>query len=741
MLHALTTCVENYDATTVATHSVSLWEALKVEVNNAQETDLVDNSLLLIGLLARRTAHASQSSLTSYLKPILRECNAHFDDAPTKQSQLSGRILASLVRASNESADFVLTATLPVLLKLFDSAPSTIKQRGLVEVFNQILSATGNISGHDPDLDTASSKHVPPILTQHAPDIFMRLLRIIDTAPTTEVSLRTEALKALCALALIPTVLSRHDIDRLLDSLNETAQSKATSGHDSVVDCATTALLTLAHEYDPAIIDRVVPALYAQLPDSPTADDLSYQMPLELMARLSVEPQVAETIFQRVKNKLFAAQRQPAPVMYMRALLSAILYIFTTGAPRRENGVISPEYYWQFIKPFMDDHWTAMGSDRADNVSTDLLARICLTIISPQSSHVQNQIRGSLEEADAKHSLLDPTSQAMQSIIFSTYLYAAFQRDTLETRMIEQRLASLIALALSSDAGITTSYALRHITIIANKFLPTADVQTVLSRCGADSSALLGGDEAHSLAAVHVAFAVLKGLIPRSDMRAITNSYLAALSRLLSSETLGTDTARRFGTLLAPDMLLTKTNHCILNNLYRQRIYNQLLAILRSHLDDPKSGSQKTYIAALCSVLPLLPYSIISPSVESIATILLRALDINDSKLAGTSTGSLTVLESVLLFDSQMLSSHAGSLVSRLLATSTDTSNSSQCRLRALRCLKVLPTQFAREVNLPYRKSIITGLLPALDDRRREVRAEAVGCRMAWNDLDAEDDV
>lgn len=69
--------------------------------------------------------------------------------------------------------------------------------------------------------------------------------------------------------------------------------------------------------------------------------------------------------------------------------------------------------------------------------------------------------------------------------------------------------------------------------------------------------------------------------------------------------------------------------------------------------------------------------------------------------------------------------------------------NKQKVRLTSLRCLRLFPTKIKDSILLPLRAKVVNGLMPALDDPKRNVRKEAVECKAAWvrlDELDDEDD-
>lgn len=118
-----------------------MWDALKFEVLAAQEDDLAVEALKALGLIAASFSTGFEGPLNAYLRPIIKECNEHLEDAPTKQSQSAGKILHAVSSAAPVVADRIAKGVLPTLFELFKSSQSISKRRGLLEVFNDVVKA------------------------------------------------------------------------------------------------------------------------------------------------------------------------------------------------------------------------------------------------------------------------------------------------------------------------------------------------------------------------------------------------------------------------------------------------------------------------------------------------------------------------------------------------------------------------------------------------------------------------
>lgn len=381
--------------------------------------------------------------------------------------------------------------------------------------------------------------------------------------------------------------------------------------------------------------------------------------------------------------------------------------------------------------------------------SVEIIARICNLIIRPQSGHVQNQVYASFEPLFDSLRAEQPTPEAEASqrkgsklgVIASLHLHAAFQRDTIGPETVNKLLAVLTEISLSkNETHHVRQDALRHVSLLVNKFVSPTVLEQTVKGLSIDHQSLLGNPSSVSSEAVLLAFAITKGIVIQGKSQKVATAYLQRLLELLGDLDYGSVTARGFGGLLAEDDVLSKQNHCVISGLYKQRTYNQIYTAVGNAVKVADAVAKQNYLAALSGILKCLPYSVIQPSLQTIAPLLLQSLDVSDHSYHGVKAATLATLESVLLHDAVVVSEHIASLITRLLNSTAVPSNSPDVRSGALRCLKLMPIQLKLEAVMPYRRQVIKRLLACLDDKKRVVRAEAVRCRTNWLGLDQGDE-
>ncbi|TKA83517.1 hypothetical protein B0A55_00499 [Friedmanniomyces simplex] len=734
VLQALQACIADYEAKTINLYSVTLWDALKFEVLNVQEEDLAEEALKALALIAAKFSDYGEGPLNAYLRPVIKECNEHLEDAPTKQSEAAGRILHALVGSAPQAADKVSKGILPVLFALYNGSESITKRRGLLEALNQITAAHVKLTEQHPGTDCRA-------LQTFAGDAVDAMIRALISAPKSEVSFRMASLTGVAQLVSVPGVLSDKQIDQAVDTVTNLVLHEQLQGHGDIRTPAIQALSSMALNVPQTVRDRSVPAFMVELPDVLEGNSVPAAV-LEAFAQLASERQIFETVVLRLKNKLRSARHQAASRAYQRALLFAILYAFTFGSPARDDGVIRSAYYADYAEPLASDFVKDVSSE-TDLVAADVVGRISNIILRSQSVHFQSTMyHKNLEWLSPGEDAADTAKQRAEHVTpFLLYYYAAMRPGVVDAAevvgLLKQQAVSALSVGNSSQASATT---LRLVSLLVNKFANPKTMQAILAETGLEVDTLTR--DGSSPQAVQAAFAVTKGLLVQGKSGALTTRYLQSLLSLLSTS--DSTTAHHFTTLLVPDEILSKENHCLISGLYKQKLFNQAIPLLTAAIRTATPLQKPAYLIALSGLLRHLPYSILSPSLATLTPPLLQTLDLTSTSDItspaaadqAVKTSALIIFESALMHDPSLLAEHTSSLVTRLLNSTASPTNGASVRAKALQCLALVPRQLKREAVVPYRRQVVRRLLACLDDGRRSVRGEAVRCRTAWLGLD-----
>jgi DNA repair/transcription protein MET18/MMS19 len=751
VLQTITACVTEYGPRTVSLYSITLWDALKFEILNVQEDDLADKALASLAAIAKTLSESGSGPLNAYLKPIIKECNEHLEDAPTKQSQASARILHSIADVSADVTNLLLAGVLPTLFLLFQNADTMAKRRGLLEVLVQLLRANIHVYGDWQQIGPAGDQVGNNALLQSRDQALEVMLHGLETAPSKEVSFRLACVDGLLQLSKARQLLDDDDIGKIISLLHSIVIHEDSHGKDEIKEAAINGLVEIAHQKPQVVVDKAFPAFLAQLPDTDTDGSTGYLTVLEAFAKLASEEQVFDTVLLRLKNKLSAAVKQGASSSYIVALLSAMLYALNTGEGKLSQNSEKTTYYNDIALPLLQ---RAASSDSlqstpfSDNRTLDLVGRIGNLIIRSQPTEQQTSTAAevyTLFRGTPQNELppfnASAAAETHKTMIVSTHLLASFRRETALPCELQLLISSLANYAQQPSLSLPIrSASLRQMSLVINKYYTSSALKTCMDPLVADFD--LFNPEKLDPPRIRIMFACVKGIVLRSSP--VLGTLYPTLLSLLSHPKYGTTVAHGFSTLLAPDDLLTKENHCQILGLHKHKSFALLVPSITQAFKEADQQTKPNYLIALSGALRWMPFNIVVEDVDQLVTLLLQSLDIKG--VDGVKEAAIGTLTSTLVEKPKALEEHTGSLITRLLANATVSKNNGAVapppavRVAALKCLTLVADKFPQDTVLRYRRQVVKMLVAALDDRKREVRSAAVRCRAKWLVVDEEDD-
>lgn len=742
--------MHEYGPRTISLYSITLWDALKFEILNVQEEDLAEEASEGLAAIARTLSQGTSGPLNAYLRPIMKECNEHLEDAPTKQSQAAAKILHTLADVSSEVTNILLTGILPNLFTLYQTSETMAKRRGLLEVFVQLIQANIDVYGDWRSIGSAGEKSASNVLAQYRDQALEVMLTGLEKAPVEQVSFRLVCLDGLLQLSKARGILDDENVGKVIQLFHAIVIHERSHGKDDVKEAAINGLVEVAHQKPQVVVEKAFPAFMAQLPDTDADGSWGYVPVLEAFAKLANEEKVFDTVILRLKNKFASAVKQNASSAYIVALLSAMLYALTKGANRLEQNPESSTYYQDIVLPLLQRTSSADSSHPEafdDETTLDLVGRICGIIVRSQTAAQQEAVAAELytlfrgtPQVELPPFKLDAPPETNKTMIVSTHLFASFRRETRLPCEIELLVSSLANYTQQSHLSAPVRFAsLRQMSLVINKFYSTPALKTCMKPLMNPPFELFNLEKLDP-SRIRIIFACLKGVLLRSNP-SLATLYPLLLS-FLSHPTHGLTVAHGFSTLLQPDDLLTKHNHCQISGLHKQKTFTLLVPHIASAFREASSETKPNYLVALSGVLQWTPFDIVVEEVGGLLTLLLQSLDLKGEDLV--KEAAIATLTATLSEKPDVLEEHAGSLISRLLATSVLgkekgaelAKTPAKVRAQALRCLMLVPEKLKLEVVLRYRREVVKRLTGALDDGRREVRREAVRCRGVWLGID-----
>ncbi|KAF2756741.1 MMS19 nucleotide excision repair protein-like protein [Pseudovirgaria hyperparasitica] len=750
VLSTLRACISNYGFQTISLYAITLWDALKFEILNVQEEDLATESLNCLAGIARQLSLGTQSQLNAYLGPIIKECNQHLEDAPTKQSSSSGRIVKSVAATTPQATNTVISGIVPTFFSLYHTADNFPKRRGLLEVFGSIMKADIEVYGdwrsmHSLRFGDDIAEKPPNAFVEYGEQALHLMSSDLSSAPVKEVSFRLTALDGLLQLSRIREMLSDDQISSLVIDFSNVVVTEESYGKDELKTAAISALVEIAHQKPQLVIDKAFPTFLANLPDTDTGATTKYVPVLEAFAKLADEDKLFQTVIIRLKSKLKAAVHQQASTKFLCDLLTAVFFAFTHRAKKMDIEV-NATHYTDLVLPLLsqitdsqDQHNSSLQSEPV----LDLVGRICGTIIRPlpltvhisMSKEAFTLFRGVTNESVPPFSSTFGAEQ--RYMIVTTQVLASLCKEASPPIKLDDMVTALVkfCLAESVTSGVRAA-ALKQLSLVINKFIPNAELAKTLEPVLYAPMELLTSAKLNSQS-IRVVFAIVKGLILRNS--SLLNKTLPSLLEALSNIDYGRTIARGFSTLLQPDDLLTKENYCTVSGLHKQKTFNMLVPPIAASFRAANAATKTNYLIAVAGLLRYLPYNILSHDLSSLTPLLLQSLDlpVEEAYVKEASIGNII---DILTHNPAAIEEHANSVITRLLSTTDQKSNPTQVRAVALICLATIPGSLKQETTIPLRRQVVKRLTAALDDGKRSVRSEAVRCRSKWLDLDEEDE-
>lgn len=773
VLQTLAACANNYDPATMSQYSITLWDAVKFEVLQAQEPELADEALdVLKGIATSLSTHAygsANSALLQYLKPIDKECLEHLQEPASRQAKASGSILKAVASASIQAFEIVIKAVGPALFTIYQSAQGLVQQRAVLEVANQLFEASIEVYGSWTTLTPKNPQGRENLMVEFKDKFVALYSQALMSTVKEEVSFRLTATNGLLLIARMKALLSDNEIGLFVQYFDDIVLKEESYGRDELKKRAMAALAEISHFKPGLLSDITFPAFMARLPDSEEeAKSADYNPVLEGLAEISVEKNLQGTLMRRLLNKvdLLFSSSQGMSFPYTCSILGTILYVLNRATTASQSPLDA--YYDRVVLGLSRKATEASGGPLTDEVVLDLLGRIMNLIIRHSPADKVQTAADNIyllfrdNQFDGQSAGLSVLFEPPTVTILSTWLLAAIPRNThsavLSRAQIPRIIDELISFASKSTSLAVTQTCLLQVALFVNKHIETADLDYVDSLLSKRLLALrdepMGETESIDFG-IRLTFALIKALVLRLSPK--TNQYLTSLVDVLSEGQYPREVSRKaamgFATILSSDDILSKKNAAQIRLLAPQRVFQSLVPLISEKFKGSKSPSEKeNYLVALSGILASVPSEIVMPELPTLLPLLLQSLDVTDQtvKIATLETLAVVIANNPSALEE---SGHIPALVKRLIkvatvakakapkqtsaVATTPTINLPTTRRLAARCLALLPkhvgaTGSSANPLLSLKREVLHGLTIVLDDPKRDVRKEAVDARAAW---------
>lgn len=711
-LNALIACIYSYDPDTVSRFSITIWDTLKFEILNAQEEFLSDISLQALQSIAKRlsegvTEASEQLPLAQFLRPITKECNEQLREPQQKQAKPSQQIIGYTSAASAVSFTLIVQSVVAPLFTIYQEADGITKQRALLETLDVLFDSAISVFGAwtTRGLQTITGNPLLEFKDQFS-EIFGQALM---GSAKEEVSFRVSALKGFLRLSTLREYFQENEIGLFVQYLDEILLNEESVGRDDLKKEAITALAEVSKYKPRLIMDITFPAFVARLPDFDDGTSSNYLPTLEILAQISVEKDIFDTLVRRLLSKLtiLLQKEQPGSASYPKAILLTVLYVMSQRKMDRDPNL--GLYYEKIVVGFCRSvAVSAFGKakNRILNDATvlDTLGRLSNLIVRSISKQQQDEVAANV------YTLFTPADEFYpvpftpsasddhhRTMIISTYLLAGLPKDCTNIPYSTPNMSDLLSDIIQRSTAVSESAThlalLRHFTLLVNKFLFKTDLEIANEKL----STLLppgAGDQKINPTAIKAIFWLSKALVLR--LAPSTAEILTSLLSLLSSsdETTSTTAARGFTVLLSDDEVLSPTNGANVRLLSKQRVFTTVVPLISSRIRHVNIAGNDTttttissptttnnqlpahikpaHLTALSGILSTIPPSLVMPELPTLLPLLLQSLDLQTTDSQGIRAATLETL-AVIIRDNGVTvideCGHVQSLVTRLLNT------------------------------------------------------------------------
>lgn len=753
VLQALAACALHYDPVTMAKYSITLWDAVKFEVLQAQEPFLADEALNVIEniaiCLSRKTSpHAPEwkaDPLLQYLKPVNRECLEHLNEPASRQGVAAADIVKAAASATTKSFEVVLKGIGPVLFTLQQASEGINNQRAILNAVNKIFEASIEVYGSwliksEKNLDGEET-----LLSEFKDRLLAIYSRALMSTVKEEVSYRLAALRGLLLLARMRGLLDDNEIGLVVQHLNDIVLDEESYSRDELKQRAMHALAEISTFKPRLITDITFPKFIARLPENEkdAATSKDYTSVLEGLAEISVGHDLLETLVRRLLNKLdlLIQTGYQASYPYTCAILSTIYYVLDRSAKNPELSLDS--YFERVVVGLSEKAATGTSPPLCNDMVLSIVGKTQNLIIRRSSSEHKDQAAENVYKLFRHNGpdVMDETNvdkyYPMSALTLSTWILAALSKSS-KAGILGRPLVPLVQVLAYKASHVdhdehpaVEQACLKQILLFVNKHISARDELTQLEQYFSHTTEGLRNDSSAEhdqdfRSQVRYTFTLAKALVLR--LAPSTNALLTTLVDLLS--TLPIQKARYvalgFSAILADDEILSKTNDAQIRLLAPQRVFQTLVPMFSVKFKDSgsKQEEKENYLIALSGILGTVSSDIVMPELPTLLPLLLQSLEISDAnqnvKLATLQTLVVVITKNP---DALIESGHLSALVKRLLAVATlpkqarrqikstqvskaratdedvtmtevpssQQSSSPRTRQQALRCLSLLP--------------------------------------------------
>ncbi|CAE6521545.1 unnamed protein product [Rhizoctonia solani] len=747
-LRTMSLCLPVYGPAVAKSFAPQMWSSFKLEIFQPLDAETADKAVnaltTLLSVLGQDKVQSgsTEEGIDGLTEEVVTECLRVLREPEKNQAQHAIKIVNACLNTTPAICTYTLGRVIPFLIKQFHDPDEAAHRDPILAALRDVLHAARELK------DSPCRTESIAFLEANKDAI----LGALTSGLKAKIS-RGSALSGLLQLSHMQGVLSVEEMMFAAHNINELLGSK----EDELGDLRPIALeiLNVISTVAPKVVEETtLPMLFASLPDNAPprgADDerAKYWGILSALAALCEAPTLFEVLVIRLSTKLeiicgsTPADRECAAA-YAHALLQTLSNVLVRKSDAGHADV--PKYLDRLLPALLIAVIKATisptpGEEVATHpkilptIATIFTMVVRLALAPKQASFIHSMSKLFYETREKAS-----PEQRNTVHLFAASIIPLRPETPLPFENIPQTLSMLVEWCISDLTSDTQSLAGTQIlSSLVNKHTDKLEswLDKYLPNFWQETAYNPRQVRLLRIRALRIWATVTCALVVQNHTKG--GEYIDNVFSLFEDPLLGRVAGKVVGEIASNnDGVLTKKNYAIVRLFALQKLCTQLLPrVISGHKESKDPQLQDAHLVALASLIKAVPKATYADRLLVLMPILLRGLNLEDTELrinifeilfhvakdtadlGATSTGPLA--------------EHAGSLVKATLLNSQHSGEiTPRVQICALRLLAALPGALRYDILHPYKSEVVRKLGPALDDRRRAVRKEAVDCRSIW---------
>ncbi|KAI8144181.1 Dos2-interacting transcription regulator of RNA-Pol-II-domain-containing protein [Fennellomyces sp. T-0311] len=746
-------CAPAYGAHALLPHVQSIFDVLSKEVYNASSVSMESTALetihSVVATLASGICVADiREPVEKAIRSLLDPCVTQLQHPESKNAKSAGYILRAAASAADPACACVVHTIVPMLTGLLRADDTPVRRKAIVDIFNEILKGSNSLYGSlDESPRDSMDEDIASPLATYKREILAALMSALLAE---DEHLRLSGIKGIRMIVVMKQFLLPNEMQNTLHHL---VRIYISYKEDQTSRLALATLVTICKLNPSSIEHNVVQALLSRLSNDKAVDVFLHS--LEALDALAFQPQVARTVIPSLLEKLggyLGRKDQSMDFHYAHSLTRSILSAIR--ATSKDSQIVELAQRVVFPRLLLESIKAALGLSDAwqlDKEIIDLWAMIFAVILRSSNSSYQQVVISDafkiflygdlstvpLQVDQCQPLLLTPCRTPLRDISVLFPAIAGNCRREVEAPVSScpELLGSIVAKVTAQDFIFTQKLAIaRLVGSIANKCMNVQmpdSIKTLVSTRLIPMINDTSSPEASRRTSVFLVSWLAKALLIKGHPFGF--ELLDSLVKQLDSAgDLGEEAAESFIVILHDDdLVLTKAAFANISILYKQRVFNHCAPTLIQGAGHPTEVIRINHLIAFSHIITNIPTQIINNEIKKLVPVIIASMAVITSPQLLLSL--VRVVQNVIPEAAKGIPPEDMKRLVQVLLRLTS-GYRMDVRIASLRCLRTFALQCKEELR-PLALRVTKDLAMALDDKKRQVRKEAVDCREKWFNL------